>query len=361
MTGATMEALLLTALGEVGNRRVPVPGQPEGDGVLIRVTRAGICGSELEAVATKSPRRVPPLIMGHEFAGRLEAVGPQAAAPQPGAPAGWRAGERVVPNPLVPCLRCRSCARGLTNACPNRTLLGLHRDGGHAEWVLCSARQLRRIPDSLSDEGAATAEPLAVAVHGVRLLGGAGVLPRSIAVFGAGTIGLMALQAARLAGATTTLVLDVDAGRLEIARRLGATVTLDPRTAEGSGEGLLRVARDLAGEDGFDGAIDAVGRGDTRGAALPLVRPGGTVVWVGSAENEVPVLGQELLLGERRIQGAYAYTDEDFDAALGLLAAGRVEIASWSKTFPLSEGATVFNRLLSREEPAVKALLDPAA
>ena len=218
MTGATMEALLLTALGEVGNRRVPVPGDPEGDGVLIRVTRAGICGSELEAVATRSPRRVPPLIMGHEFAGRLEAVGPQAAGRR-----GWRVGERVVPNPLVPCLRCRSCARGLTNACPNRTLLGLHRDGGHAEWVLLQRPPAAPHPGRPVGRGAATAEPLAVAVHGVRLLGGAGVLPRSIAVFGAGTIGLMALQAARLAGATTTLVLDVDAGRLEIARRLGAT------------------------------------------------------------------------------------------------------------------------------------------
>lgn len=355
MTGATMAALVLTAPGEVADRRVPVPAGPEGDDVLIRVTRAGICGSELEAVATRSPRRVPPLVMGHEFAGRLEAVGPQAAT------AGWGVGERVVPNPLVPCLRCRTCARGLTNACPNRTLLGLQRDGGHAEWVLCSARQLRRIPQGLDDDGAATAEPLAVAVHGVRLLGGAAVLPRALAVFGAGTIGLLALQAARLAGATTTLVLDVDAARLEVARRLGATLTLDPRTPEGSGEGLIRQARDLTDGDGFDGAIDAVGRGDTRGAALRLVRPGGTVVWVGSAENEVPVQGMELLLGEKRLQGAYAYTDEDFDAALGLLAAGRVETASWSRVFPLSMGASVFNRLLLREEPAVKALLDPAA
>jgi threonine dehydrogenase-like Zn-dependent dehydrogenase len=350
-----MAALVLTAPGEVANRRVPVPADPEGDGVLIRVTRAGICGSELEAVATKSPRRVPPLIMGHEFAGRLEAVGPGAAA------AGWRVGDRVVPNPLVPCLRCRACARGLTNACPNRTLLGLHRDGGHAEWVLCGARQLRRIPDGLGDAAAATAEPVAVAVHGVRLLGEAAVLPRAVAVFGAGTIGLLALQAARLAGATATLVLDVDAARLEIARRLGATLALDPRTPQGSAEGLLQAARDLTGGDGFDGAIDAVGRGDTRAAALRLVRPGGTVVWVGTAEPEVPVQGLELLLGEKRIQGAYAYTDEDFDAALGLLAAGRVETASWSQTFPLSAGAVVFNRLLRHEEPAVKALLDPAA
>jgi threonine dehydrogenase-like Zn-dependent dehydrogenase len=350
-----MEALVLTAPGEVANRRVPVPGAPEGDDVLIRVTRAGICGSELEAVATKSPRRVPPLIMGHEFAGRLEAVGPQAAE------AGWRVGERVVPNPLVPCLRCRACARGLTNACPNRTLLGLNRDGGHAEWVVCGARQLRRIPAGLDDEGAATAEPLAVAVHGVRLLGEAAVLPRSVAVYGAGTIGLFVLQAARLAGATTTLVLDVDPRRLEIARRLGATLTLDPRTPEGSGEGLVRTGRDLAGEDGFDGVIDAVGRGDTRGPGLRLVRPGGTVVWIGSAENEVSLFGMDVVLGEKRIQGGYAYTDEDFDAALGLLAAGRVETASWSKTFPLSEGAPVFNRLLRREETAVKALLDPAA
>jgi L-iditol 2-dehydrogenase len=355
MTGATMEALVLTAPGEVANRRVPAPGAPEGDGVLIRVTRAGICGSELEAVATKSPWRVPPLIMGHEFAGRLEAVGPQAAA------AGWRVGERVVPNPLVPCLRCRSCARGLTNACPNRTLLGLNRDGGHAEWVVCGARQLRRIPDGLDDAAAATAEPVAVAVHGVRRLGEAAVLPRAVAVFGAGTIGLLALQAARLAGATTTLVLDVDAARLDIARRLGATLTLDPRTPEGSGEGLLGVARDLTGGDGFDGAVDAVGRGDTRAAALRLVRPGGTAVWVGSAENEVPVQGMELVLGEKRVQGSYAYTDEDFDAAIGLLAAGRIDTASWSQTFPLRSGAEVFNRLLRHEERAVKAILDPAA
>lgn len=355
MTAATMEALVLTAPGEVANRRVPVPAALEGDDVLIRVTRAGICGSELEAVATKSPRRVPPLIMGHEFAGRLESVGPGAAA------AGWRVGDRVVPNPLVPCMRCRSCSRGLTNACPNRTLLGLNLDGGHAELVRCQARQLRRIPDGLTDEGAATAEPLAVAVHGVRLLGGTAVLPRSIAVFGAGTIGLLVLQAARLAGATTTLVLDVDAGRLEIARRLGAGLTLDPRTPQGSGEGLLAAAHALAGEDGFDGVDRAVGRGDTRGAAMRLVRPGGTVVWIGSAENQITMMGMDVVLGERRIQGAYAYTDEDFDTALGLLAAGKVDTASWSRTYPLSEAAAVFTRILRREEAAVKVLLDPAS
>src|SRR5919197_3964273 len=134
----TMQAVVLTDYGKVENKTVPPPHAPTGDEVLLRVTRAGICGSELEAVATKSPRRVPPLIMGHEFAGRIEAVGAGAGA------AGWRAGERVVPNPLVPCGRCRTCARGLTNACPHRTLLGLHRDGGHAEQVLCGARQLRR-------------------------------------------------------------------------------------------------------------------------------------------------------------------------------------------------------------------------
>src|SRR5918911_5266537 len=137
----TMAALMLSAPGVVENRRVAAPPPPKADEVLLRVTRAGICGSELEAVATKSPRRVPPLIMGHEFAGRIEALGPDAAA------AGWKAGERVVPNPLMPCLRCRTCARGLTNACPNRTLLGMHVNGGHAEWVTCSARQLHRLPD----------------------------------------------------------------------------------------------------------------------------------------------------------------------------------------------------------------------
>ena len=354
MTAATMEALVLTAPGVVENRRVPVPPAPVGDEALVRVTRAGICGSELEAVATKSPRRVPPLIMGHEFTGRIEAVGPEAAR------AGWKVGERVVPNPLVPCRRCRTCARGLTNACPNRTLLGLHRNGGHAEWVVVSVRQLYRLPETLSDDAAAMTEPLAVAVHGVRLLGEAAVLPRAVAIFGAGTIGLMALQAARLAGATTSIVLDVDDERLDVARRLGATLALDPRSEQGAGEALVATARGLTDGDGLDGVIDAVGRAETRAAALPLVRPGGTVVWVGSAQDEVPVRGMDLILSERRIQGAYAYTDEDFATALALLAAGRVETASWSRVFPLSRAAETFGRLLTHEERAIKALLDPA-
>lgn len=353
MATAMMDALVLIAPGEVANRRMPVPPMPDGEQVLMRVTRAGICGSELEAIATKSPRRVPPLIMGHEFAARLEAVGAQAAA------AGWKVGDRVVPNPLVACGRCRTCARGLTNACPNRILIGLHRDGGHAEWVSCSARQLRRLPDSLDDEAASTAEPLAVAVHGARLL--AAVLPRAVAIFGAGAIGLLALQAARLAGATTTLVLDVDPARLEVAQRLGATLTLDARSDEGSGDGLLAAAQGLTDSELFDGAIDAVGRGDTRAAALRLVRPGGAAVWIGSAQDEVPVRGMDLLLGEKRIQGAYAYTDDDFVTALDLLAAGRVDTASWSRVYPLSEGAGLIGRLLAHQEPCIKALLDPTA
>ena len=206
---------------------------------------------------------------------------------------------------------------------------------------------------------AATAEPLAVAVQAVRLLGVDGVLPRAMVVFGAGTIGLLGLQAARLAGATATLVLDVDEARLEVARRLGATLALDPRSERGSGEGLLRVAQELSGGDGFDGAIDAVGRGETRAAALRVLRPGGAAVWVGSAQDEVPVRGMDLLLGEKRIQGAYAYTEDDFDTALTLLASGRVDTASWSHVFPLAQAAEVFQRLLSHQEPAIKALLDP--
>jgi L-iditol 2-dehydrogenase len=351
---AMMDALLLSAPGEVKNTRLPAPPPPEGEEVLIRVTRAAICGSELEAVATKSPRRVPPLVMGHEFAGRLDAVGPEAAS------AGWKVGERVVPNPLVPCGRCRTCARGMTNACPNRTLLGLNRDGGHAQWVKCLARQLHRVPETLDDAAAATCEPLSVAVHAVRLLGGDAVLPRFVAIFGAGTIGLLALQAARLTGATTTLVFDVDVDRLEVAKRLGATHTLDPRTPEGSGDALDALVAGLTSGDGLDAALDCVGRGDTRATALHLVRPGGAVVWVGLAQNEVPVRGMEVSLGERRIQGSYGYTDADFSTALSLLAAGRVDTASGSKVYPLDEGAAVFSRLLTHQEPTIKAILQPA-
>jgi threonine dehydrogenase-like Zn-dependent dehydrogenase len=92
-----------------------------------------------------------------------------------------------------------------------------------------------------------------------------------------------------------------------------------------------------------------------------MVAPGGTAVWIGSAADEVPLRGLELVHHEKRVQGAYSYTDHDFVAALGLLAAGRLELASWSKVYPLAEGASLFTRLLTHEEPCIKALLDPTA
>lgn len=352
---ATMRAVMLTDYGVVEPVVVPVPAPLAGDEVLIRVARAGICGSELEGVAHRSPRRRPPLIMGHEFAGVIEALGPDVDSSR------WHVGDRVVPNPLMPCGACRTCQRGRTNACPHRVLLGLHRHGGHAELVSCSVRFLHRTPAGISDDDAATAEPLAVAIHGVRLLGEAGVLPRSIAVFGAGTIGLLALQVARLAGATTTVVVDRDAHRLEVATRLGATRVVDASAGDGTTDALGALALDLTDGEGFDGALDCVGVAPTRAGAVRMVSPGGTAVWIGSAADEVPVRGMELVLNEKRVQGAYSYTDHDFVAALGLLAAGRVELASWSKVYPLAEGAALFTRLLTHEEPCIKALLDPAA
>ncbi|HET7769280.1 MAG TPA: alcohol dehydrogenase catalytic domain-containing protein, partial [Chloroflexota bacterium] len=330
------------------------PHAPESDQVLLEVTRAGVCGSELEAIHTKSPRRVPPLIMGHEFAGRIAALGPDAEA------AGWKVGERVVPNPLVPCARCRACARGLTNACPNRTLDGLHHHGGHAEWAIVRAAQLHRLPDLLTDEAAAAAEPLAVSIHAVRLLRELALLPEAVVIFGAGTIGLLVLQVARLAGAAHAVVLDVDPKRLEVAKRLGATHTLDPRTEAGGEEAVVRLGLELTGF-GFDAALDCVGRSDVRGAALRAVSPGGTVVWIGQAEEIVTVNGGELLRNERRIQGSYGYTPEDFSKAVAALAAGRIDTTSWSQTYPLSTSADLIGRLLDHKEPCIKALLDPAA
>ncbi len=146
-----------------------------------------------------------------------------------------------------------------------------------------------------------------------------------------------------------------------MAKRLGATLTLDPRTKEGAGDALLGTARDLTDGDGLDGALDCVGRGDTRGAALRLVRPGGTVVWVGKAQDEVTVGGEEVVNNEKRIQGTYAYRAEDFGTAVNLLIAGKVDVSSWSRTFPMSQGADLFRKLLPHEEHTTKVLLDAAA
>jgi len=339
-----VKALVYPAHDQIEVRDVPEPAAPARGEVLVRVAGAGICGSELEAFATRSPRRPPPLIMGHEFCGEVVAVGPEVA--------GVRCGDRVVMNSVIACGACESCLDSRTHLCPRREIFGMRRPGGFAELTLVPASTIVLLPEKVSPIEGAVVEPLANAVHVFSLVGER--LPETVVVIGAGTIGLMCLQVARALGAFRLVAVDPSPARLEVAHRLGAEPVVNPRETP-----LREAMREFTRGQGADVVVDAAGTSETRRDSVGVCRPGGEVIWIGLHTDETALSGAEVVLGERRVQGSYAVTPRDLRKAVGLFAHGRIDLAGWVRPFPLAEGARVFRELLTQPKDYVKAVLMP--
>ena len=311
-----MRALVFTGPGAMELLDMPEPDVAEGD-VLVHVRSAGICGSELHG-ARHPGFRVPPLIMGHEFAGISDD------------------GDPVIINPILSCGECDLCARGLRQVCRRRAIIGVHRAGGFAERVAVPRPALVPLPDGLAWDAATAVEPAANAVHAWGLAGGA--RDKRVAVLGCGAIGLFCLLVALADGAASVEVTDLAEGRLEAARRLGAAAA----TAAPEGE--------------YDVIIDAVGSAATRAQSVAHQRPGGTAVWLGLAEPPAGFDGQDLVRGEKRVLGSFAYSGEEFRRAAGLVQGWDL---SWISPYPLAEGAEVFTGLMNGGHYPVKATLRP--
>lgn len=312
--------------------------------VVLRVDAVGICGSELSGYLGHNSLRVPPLIMGHEFAGTVSAVGEGA---------GLRSGDRVVVNPLLSCGTCRLCELGLPNLCAQRSIIGIHRPGAFAEYVKVPVSACLPLPADLSASAGALAEPLACGVRATAL-GGVGPGVRTL-VLGAGTIGLMCIAAVRKAGGDVTLVADVNAGRLKVAEEWGAHNACNPKEAD-----VVQAAKSLSGGVGVDVAIDAVGSSATRRAALSAVRPGGIAVFVGLHEAESAIQANDLVRSEVRITGSFAYAPGDFAIALAMLAGGDVRTApNWVEERGLEACARSFAQLIDAPPAAAKIMLKP--
>src|ERR1035437_1625237 len=215
-----MNALILSEYRQFTIEDVPLPVCGPKD-VLVQVAACGICGSDVHGFDGSSGRRIPPIVMGHEAAGIVAAVGPEVRSVGDG--------DRVTFDSTVYCAQCEFCLRGEVNLCENREVVGVscgefRRAGAFAEYIAVPEYIVYRLPPSLSFADAAMLEAVSVALHAVKLSrieGGETVL-----VIGAGMIGLLILQAARVAGCSRVFVADVDATRLEMAAALGAAETL---------------------------------------------------------------------------------------------------------------------------------------
>ena len=331
---STMSALIYEAPLQMNIRQVPTPViQP--DEALIQVAYSGICGSELSGYEGKNSLRKPPLIMGHEFSGHIEAIGSAVKRPE------LKVGVAVTANPLLSCRQCRDCLSGKQHLCPNRKLLGAHLPGSNAEFVAVRADALSLIPAELSLAAAALAEPAACAIHAAVL-----AMPspeEQGLVVGAGPIGLMVIQALIDRGIKRIFCIDLNSERLTMAEKLGAV----PGTFES-----------LASEP-VDIVVDAVGASATRQGSSRVVKAGGRIVWIGLHEPDTALPINDFIRREITTYGSFAYTPIDFDNALQALAQKRILLEDiWTQIERLENGTACFEKLL-HGAPVSKIWLTP--
>jgi (R,R)-butanediol dehydrogenase / meso-butanediol dehydrogenase / diacetyl reductase len=309
-----MIAAVYHAPGDVRVEEMPEPPDATGSGVVIEVTRAAICGTDASEF-THAPKFFPisaphpfsghqgPTIMGHEFTGRIVARGPDA---------GVRIGDRVVCGAGVSCGQCEWCLRGRTNLCARYYTLGLHTHGGLAPYVGTPASLCRLVPETCSDDAAAMAQPLAVALHALRRSGA--VQGQSIAIIGAGGIGSFLVGAAAASGAGELIAVDIDDARLENARALGASHTVNAGRDDAVG-----AIRAITGE-GADVVLEASGTASGPGVAIAAAKRGGTVLIVGLQAEPVALDLFSSAMREVDIKTTLAHVcDEDLAAAVQML------------------------------------------
>jgi len=343
-----MKALVLKEYRQFALEDFPVPAI-QADEVLVRVRACGICGSDVHGMDGSSGRRIPPIVMGHEAAGVIAEIGGEVTS--------WKKGDRVTFDSTVSCGACWYCRRGEINLCDNRRVLGVscgeyRRHGAFAEFVAVPQRILYRLPDNLSFEQAAMVEAVSVAVHAVERT--PLTLNSSVAVIGTGMIGLLVVQVLRARGCGKIIAIDLDEGKLQLAKRFGATDTILSSAAD-----LQEKIRTLTSGRGADAAFEVVGLPATVKIAIDSVRKGGSVTLVGNLKPQVELPLQAVVTRELTLIGTCASAGE-YPACLDLIASGKVNVTEFiSATPPLAEGAQWFERLYSGEKGLMKVLLKP--
>ena len=309
----------------VEQAEVPAPGPNEA---LVRMRAAGVCGSDLHAAHGRHPFVSLPYRPGHEVVGVIEATGSAVTSRMPG--------QRVIVAPYLPCWTCTMCASGRENLCENLGFFGCgYPQGGLADLFTLAADRLYPVPDNLDDHTAALIEPLSTPVHAVRLSGE--VTGRSVAILGAGTIGLFTLAVLRAHGAGKIISTDPNPGKRRRAAALGADATFDARSPDVAGQ----VRKALGGS--ADVVFDCVAVQSSMDQAIAIADKGGTVVVVGVPASEVTVPLPIVQDHQIRIQGSATYLPEDYRESIDLLSQGAVKTADFvTATRPLAQVAEAF-------------------
>jgi len=319
----------------------PIPKIKDKE-VLVKVKAVSICGSDLHAYLGVSKRRVPPLVMGHEFSGEVTKIGNNVR--------GIKVGERIVVEPVLSCGKCRTCLNGRNNICENMSLIGLHIPGAFTEYVSVPVDKCYKLPENVSFEEASLVEPLAVAVHACN------ITPfekkDKIGIIGSGTIGLMTLQVAKHHGASSIFVIDTLDYKLNLAKNFGSNKIINAKNQD--------PVKEVLSDGGADAVFEAVGHQKTVQQALSMVNKGGKVTVIGMLESEMEINMLDVTVKEIEIRGSYGYTTHDFKQAIKLISTKKVKVKPLiAHIFPLRDIKKGFEILSKEAENVIKVVLKP--
>ena len=329
-----MKALVYDGPETLAFRDVPDPVAGRGE-QLIKILSVGICGSDMHAFLGHDECRPAPLILGHEAAGVV--IG------------GPREGERVTLNPLVTCGTCAACTSGHDNLCAARSIISMPpREGAFAQYVAMRDENLVTVPDHVTLDMAALAEPIACGWHAVRLAKHAlaGVAETAL-VIGGGAIGLGAALSLTAQGVPEVTILEPNEARRGVLTGLGNQTALAPDKLSSGAQ--------------FDLVVDGVGYAATRATASAHARPGGVIAHIGLGEATGGLDIRRMTLQEITFFGTYTYTAQDFRETAAAIFDGRLGSLDWTEARPLADGASAFGDIRAGRSAAPKIVLNPHA
>lgn len=338
--------VLVHSIDDIRIEQAPAPVPGDGE-LLVRSTMIGVCGSDTHAALGHHPFIDLPYHPGHEVVGVVTAAGQGVEDFGPG--------DRVIIEPNLYCGTCAQCRSGRYNICRELQVFGCTAPGGGmADLFTIPADRVHRIPEGMSDVQAALVEPLATPVHAVAKAGD--LTGRTVAVLGAGPIGLLVLIAARNAGAARILVTDLLDHKRDRALRLGADAALAADTPDLA----ARAHETLGGE--VDVVFDCVAREQSMAQATDMITKGGRIIVVGvGAAGGTPIRLDLVQDREIRIEGTLMYTADDYRTAIELISSGKVDAAEIvTSTYPLEQAAKAFAASLDPKQVKVLVAVDPA-
>jgi L-iditol 2-dehydrogenase len=326
------------SFGAVKLTEVPKPEVKAGY-VLIKVKATAICGSDLHAYEYPKGYEFMkvPVTLGHEYSGTVEAVGEGVAL--------FKAGDRVMGESNQYCGHCDNCHAGRTNICSNNKMTGLHVDGGMAEYISVPETIVHRLPDNVSFEEAAVAQPCAVSFHGV--FDNSRIKPAdTVVVFGPGIVGLMAAQGATIMGAGHVVVVGTDVdeeSRLPLAKKMGFAVVNVQR------QDIKKELEALTGLPSADVVVECSGAAPALAKAFEIVRKGGSLTLLGIYSSPVEVFFTPLIRSEISVITSYTCTYKNYEQALQLIASGQVDLQPLIAAYRFEEGLTAFEDGLAKK------------